>query len=87
MVYQPLDDRPNVCEGCGAVDYPSHSGPSVKQMTWNPLLCLWLCVDCRYSWSNWVGTNWGDEADRKVRKPMFLVAWEKKNAAGQQTVS
>ena len=78
-MYQPLDDRPGQCEGCNVKDYPSAAGPSAKQMTWNPLLSLWLCVDCQYSWSNW--------CSGVSSKPGFITMLEKASGTGQQRIS
>lgn len=83
MAYSALEDRPGVCEGCGAFDYPAVCGPSTKQITWNNVLGLWLCVDCRYSWSNWVNTDWGSDGLRAARKPGFLIRWEKEQESGK----
>lgn len=79
MVYSALDDRPGFCEGCGKHDYPSTDGPSAKQITWNSILALWLCVDCLYSWSTWIGTDWGGEKAALSHKPGFLIMKEKEN--------
>ena len=76
-MYQALDDRPGQCEGCNVKDYPSQYGPSAKQLTWNAILNLWLCVDCQYTWSNWYGTQWIDEKVSQAKKPGFLIVREK----------
>ena len=80
MVYSVLDDRPNKCEGCGSPDYPSQFGPSARQIMWNSILGLWVCVDCQYSWSNWMGTRWDSDVIRRAKKPGFLIMLEKEAA-------
>ncbi len=87
MSYQVLDDRPGVCEGCNKGDFPTPVCLSVRQITWNAVLGLWLCADCRHDWSNWVGSEHATEAIRDVRKPLFLVAWEKEHGTGKQRIS
>lgn len=83
MVYQALDDRPNVCEGCKCTDFPSHTGPSTRQITWNNFLTLWLCVDCQYQWSSWYGSAHASEAAKRSKMPGFLKMLEKERAAGK----
>jgi hypothetical protein len=81
MGYSALDDdRPTVCEGCNVPDYPSQFGPSAKQITWNDVLKLWLCCDCRYQWSNWAGSSWETEAISNAKKPSFLIMKERERA-------
>ena len=80
MTYRALDDRPGICEGCGKEDYPAVNGPSAKQITWNAILRLWVCIDCQDSWSKWMGSEWPSELQRQARKPGFLVVREKEAA-------
>lgn len=77
MTYQILDDRPGECEGCFKPDYPGKFGPSARQITWNNVLKLWLCVECQLEWSNWMGQAHETESIRLARKPWFLMELEK----------
>jgi hypothetical protein len=52
-------------------------GPSSRQMTWNNILSLWLCVDCQYAWSNWIGSTYSTDMAVEVNKPKFLKELEK----------
>lgn len=79
MTYQVLDDRPGVCESCHKADYPGQFGSSARQITWNDVLKLWMCVECRLSWSNWVGTKHDTETIRQAQKPWFLIELEKEH--------
>jgi hypothetical protein len=87
MGYRIFDDRPGECEGCGAPDYPGQFGPSAKQITWNAVLKLWLCVDCRYQWSNWDSTSWPNDTVKKDKKPSFLVLLEKEHGKSFEGIS
>lgn len=79
MVYAALDDRPSKCEGCSSPDYPSLYGPSTRQITWNNVLGLWLCVECQYQWSNWFSARWSCESARNAGKPGFIILMEKES--------
>jgi hypothetical protein len=81
-MYQALDDRPGMCEGCQASDFPSQYGPSTKQITWNAVEMLWLCVECQYQWSKWMGSAYSSEAARVSCKPSFLILVDRERAKG-----
>lgn len=87
MSYHVLDDRPGACEGCNKDDYSTPAVHSVRQITWNAVLGLWLCVDCRHAWSDWVGSDFATEQVRLSRKPLFLVSREKEHGTGKQRIS
>lgn len=81
-MYQALDHLPTECDGCKTADFPSQYGPSTKQFTWNPVEMLWLCVECQYQWSRWMGSSYTTEDDRMKCKPMFMIMLERERAKG-----